>query len=28
VFMKMNEDMHLEMKHRLQSLEDLQKNKP
>ena len=28
VFMKMNEDMHLEMKHRLQSLEDQQKNKP
>jgi DNA-binding transcriptional MerR regulator len=28
VFMKMNEDMHLEMKHRLQNLEDQQKNKP
>ena len=28
VFMKMNEGMHLEMKHRLQSLEDQQKNKP
>ena len=28
LFMKMNEDMHLEMKHRLQSLEDQQKNKP
>ena len=28
VFMKMNEDMHLEMKHRLQCLEDQQINKP